>query len=95
MGRTWVASWFVKYHKGTFMSWLKYYDEVLHSKASKKQKDESPSFKKKNHRTLTDFTDDGEVMFDDEYQDWAFDPDVEDKVPERETNDEIESEELR
>ncbi len=95
LGRTWVASWFVKYHKGTFMSWLKYYDEVLHKKASKKQKDKLPSFKKQNQRTLSDFTDDGDFMFDDEYQDWAFDPDVEDKVPERETNDEIESEELR
>lgn len=92
IGRTYHPSWFVKYHEGTFMSWLKYYDEVLNDKssrkASKKKKDDLPSFKKKNQRTLSDFTDDGDIMFDDEYEDWAFD------TPKRETNDEIESEEL-
>jgi protein-tyrosine phosphatase len=103
LGRTWVPSWFAKYHKGTFMSWLKYYDEVLHQrsassrKASKTKKGKIPSFKKQNQRTLSDFTDGDDYMLDDEYQDWALDPDTKwaDEAPKRKTNDEIESEELR
>jgi len=114
IGRTYYPCWFVKYHEGTFMSWLKYYDEILNERVNKKQKkskrtdrkkkDDSPSFKKKkddlpsfkrqNQRTLSDFTDDGDFFFDDERQDWAFDPEVESKTPKRETNDEIESEEI-
>ncbi len=103
INRTWHPTWFVKYHKGEFISWLKYYDDVLHK--SDKKADKLPSFKKKdNQRTLTDFTDDGDVFdLDGQYidfrdeEDWSFDPDEEyeiDGVSLRETNDEIESEDV-
>ena len=43
INRTWHPTWFVKYHKGEFMSWTKYYDDILTGKKS----DKATSFKKK------------------------------------------------
>lgn len=99
IGRTWHPTWFVKYHKNEFISWLKYYDEVLigKKKATKKADDKRPSFKKEKQRTLSDFTDDGVMKYEDQYEDWSYNPDIEDegkKESKRQSNEEIESEEL-
>ena len=94
INRTWHPTWFVKYHKGEFMSWTKYYDDILTGKKS----DKAISFKKKKEkqRTLTDFTDDGEFSYEDQYQDWSFNPEMDDdeEVPRRQTNEDILEEEI-
>ena len=75
------------------MSWTKYYDDILTGKKS----DKTPSFKKKEkQRTLTDFTDDGDFSYEDQYQDWSFNPekDEEEEGPRRQTNEDILEEEI-
>ncbi len=88
INKTWHPTWWVKYHRGEFTSWFKYY-ETLTKKDEKKDK-KSSSFKKEQ-RTLSEWDRDSE------YEDYSYDPDdfrdEQKKESKRQTNEEIESEE--
>ena len=88
INKTWHPTWWVKYHRGEFMSWFKYY-ETLTKKDEKK--DKKPSSFKKEQRTLSEWDRDSE------YEDYSYDPDdirdEQKKESKRQTNEEIESEE--